>query len=201
MKLTDRKRQDILDAAIAEFREKGFRAAHVTAIAARANVSKRTLYRHFASKEALLDEIIDIVMARNASVRHVVFDASIPVRDQLISEVEAIVAEVSDDDYISLNRLIASEYLIDKQLALKIFSRAEVQGDAVAQLIRDAMAEGALRHADPAFAALQLNGLIKQFFVWPHFLLGEKPTFEQRDTEIIEACVDMFLAHYTPSNS
>lgn len=196
MRITNKKRQDIVDAAIAEFRDKGFRAAHVNAIAERAKVSKRTLYKHFASKEALFDEIVDIVMARNASVRHVAFDASVPIRDQLIAEAEAIVEEVSKETYIGLNRLIASEYLLNKNLAKKIFSRGEVQADPVAKLIEDAMAAGVLRQADPHFAALQLNALVKQFFVWPQFLMGEKPDFNHSNTEIIEDCVDMFLAHY-----
>lgn len=199
MKLTEKKRQDIVDAAIVEFREKGFRAAHVNAIAARADVSKRTLYKHFASKEALFDEIVDIVMARNASVRHVTFDPVLPIRDQLVAEMEAIVEEVTEETYIGLNRLIASEYLLDKDLARRIFSREEMRGDPVVRLVEDAMNAGALRQADPQFAALQINALIKQFFVWPQFLLGEKPEFRQSNTEIIAECVDMFLARYAIS--
>lgn len=198
MRLTDKKHQAILAAAIAEFGEKGFRAAHISAIAARAEVSKRTLYRHFESKEVLFDEIVDIIMARNASVRHITFDSVRPVREQLIAEIEAIVAEVSDETYIGLNRLIASEYLLDKELALRIFSREEVRIDPMAQFIGDAMESGALRKSDPHFAALQLTGLIKQFFVWPQFLLGDAPQFQQSQGEIIEDCIDMFLAHYRP---
>lgn len=52
-RLTDRKRVAIIDAAIEEFLAAGYDATSMDRIAARANVSKRTVYNHFPSKEAL----------------------------------------------------------------------------------------------------------------------------------------------------
>ncbi|MEM9631639.1 MAG: TetR/AcrR family transcriptional regulator [Pseudomonadota bacterium] len=196
MKLTEKKRSDIVAAAIEEFRTNGFRAAHVNAIAERASVSKRTLYRHFSSKDALFDEIVNIIMAQNASIRHITFDPELPVRDQFVREAQAIVDQVADADYIGLNRLIASEYLLDKERALQVFSRDEVTADPLAGFIKEAMEAGALRNADPRFASMQFSGLLKQFFVWPQFLLGDQPQFNQSQSEIIGDCVDMFLGHY-----
>ena len=57
-RLTDRKREAIVQAAIAEFRANGFDATSVDKVAARAEVSKRTLYNHFPSKDALFAEIL-----------------------------------------------------------------------------------------------------------------------------------------------
>ena len=62
----------------------------------------------------------------------------------------------------------------------------------VTQLIADAMEAGALRKADPKLAANQLLALIKSFFFWPEFLLGEK----QKADGIMQDCVAMFLSHY-----
>lgn len=47
---------DLLEAAIAEFLEKGYEGASVDAIARRAGVSKGGFYHHFPNKEALLME-------------------------------------------------------------------------------------------------------------------------------------------------
>ena len=44
-RLTDRKREAIIQAAIAEFRDNGFKVTSMDRIAARAEVSKRTVYR------------------------------------------------------------------------------------------------------------------------------------------------------------
>lgn len=57
-RLTDRKRVAVVSAAIEEFLAAGFDATSMDRIAARANVSKRTVYNHFPSKEALFAEIL-----------------------------------------------------------------------------------------------------------------------------------------------
>ena len=54
------------------------------------------------------------------------------------------------------------------------------------------MQAGALREAEPAYAANQLLGLVKSFFFWPEFLLGEKQELDG----VMQDCVAMFLAHY-----
>ncbi|MEM7041061.1 MAG: helix-turn-helix domain-containing protein, partial [Bacteroidota bacterium] len=73
MKLTEKKRKDIIDAAIDEFREQGFLGAKTTSIARRANVSSRTLYNHFESKDALFEAISEIMMEQNRSMKPVPF--------------------------------------------------------------------------------------------------------------------------------
>lgn len=55
---SDSRRAGILDAAGSEFVEKGFAAATTAAIAARARISKRDLYRLFGSKEGILDALV-----------------------------------------------------------------------------------------------------------------------------------------------
>ncbi|EPN63565.1 TetR family transcriptional regulator, partial [Pseudomonas syringae pv. actinidiae ICMP 19096] len=58
MRLTDQKRESIVQAAIAEFGDRGFEITSMDRIAARAEVSKRTVYNHFPSKEELFAEML-----------------------------------------------------------------------------------------------------------------------------------------------
>ena len=58
MNQSERKRQAILNAAISEFLANGFRGSSMDAISTRAEVSKRTVYNHFESKEALFQAIV-----------------------------------------------------------------------------------------------------------------------------------------------
>ena len=64
--------QEILEAALAVFAEKGFAAARMDEIAARARVSKGTIYLYFPSKEsvfkALVQEMIGPQLARLADL-------------------------------------------------------------------------------------------------------------------------------------
>ena len=57
--LSQRKRVDILEAARNEFLETGFRDTSMDRVAERAQVSKRTVYNHFPSKEVLFGAVID----------------------------------------------------------------------------------------------------------------------------------------------
>lgn len=59
-----KRRRQILDAALAEFAEKGFQDANVSAIASRANVSHGTVYWYFESKQALFLELLAEVFAQ-----------------------------------------------------------------------------------------------------------------------------------------
>jgi AcrR family transcriptional regulator len=55
----DATRQRILDAAYREFRRKGYSRVGVNEVAAGAAVTKRTLYYHFNSKDALLATVLE----------------------------------------------------------------------------------------------------------------------------------------------
>ncbi|RND27351.1 TetR/AcrR family transcriptional regulator, partial [Vibrio cholerae] len=53
MKLSEQKRLALIEAAKEEFTQFGFHAANMDRVCERAGTSKRTLYRHFTSKELL----------------------------------------------------------------------------------------------------------------------------------------------------
>ncbi len=55
--LVDDKRRRILDAALRTFAERGFHGTAVPEVAAAAGVGTGTLYRYFANKEALVNEV------------------------------------------------------------------------------------------------------------------------------------------------
>src|SRR6185295_4571134 len=68
----DARPQEILEAALSVFAENGFAAARMDDIAARARVSKGTIYLYFESKEAvfkaLVQEMIGPQLARLADL-------------------------------------------------------------------------------------------------------------------------------------
>src|ERR1700733_13385153 len=60
----DIRRRELADVAVQVFLERGFANTTMQMIASRAGGSKETLYRHFASKEALFAEIVGREAAR-----------------------------------------------------------------------------------------------------------------------------------------
>ncbi|MBP0031439.1 TetR/AcrR family transcriptional regulator [Roseofilum sp. Guam] len=192
MKLTEKKRKNIIEAAIEEFREQGFLGANTTRIAKRARVSSRTLYNHFESKEELFKAISKIMVERNTAMEPVAYDPDQPLDTQLVDALERYVAVITEAEAMGLNRMVISELLRDLERSRAFFAEMATHDYPITQLIKDAMEVGALRRADPEFAASQLLGLVKNFFFWPEFLLGEKLTSEG----VMQDCVAMFLSHY-----
>lgn len=192
MKLTDVKRQNIIDAAIEEFREQGFLGAKTTAIAKRANVSSRTLYKHFESKEALFEAISQIMIERNGRMGPVPYDPARDFAEQLTDALWRYVGVITEETALGLNRMVISELIRDLDRSRQFFSESLTHDYPVTRLIAEAMDAGVIRRADPALATGQLLGLVKSFYFWPEFFLGENPTLKN----VMDDCVAMFMAHY-----
>src|ERR1700730_17864966 len=74
------KRAAILDGARAVFMREGFAQGSMDAVAAEAGVGKQTIYRHFRSKEALVEALVEAMCAPE------VFQpppSSLPARERL----------------------------------------------------------------------------------------------------------------------
>lgn len=195
MKFTEKKRENIIEAAVEEFREQGFLGANTTRIAKRADVSTRTLYKHFSNKEELFHAISEIMIERNSAMAPVAYDPDRALEEQLVEALNRYVAVITEEEAMGLNRMVIAELLRDLERSRAFFAEFATHDYPITNLIAEAMEAGALRKVDPAYAANQLLGLVKTFFFWPEFLLGE----EQQTDGIMEDCVAMFLAHYGSS--
>jgi TetR/AcrR family transcriptional regulator of autoinduction and epiphytic fitness len=192
VKRTDIKRKNIIDAAIDEFREQGFLGAKTTSIAKKANVSSRTLYNHFESKEALFDAISQIMIEQNWSMEPVSYDPGRDFVEQLKDALWRYIAVITEETAIGLNRMVISELIRDLDRSRKFFSETETHDYPMTLLIGEAMEAGVIRKADPIFATNQLLALVKNFFFWPEFFLGENPT----PKNVLDDSIAMFMAHY-----
>ena len=191
MKRTEKKRKDIIAAAIDEFREQGSLGAKTTSIAKKANVSSRTLYNHFESKEALFDAISEIMLEQSRSMQPVSYDQDRDFAEQLKEALWRYVGAITDEKALGLNRMVISELIRDLDRSRQFFAETETHDYPVTKLIGEAMEAGVIRKADPAFATGQLLGLVKEFFFWPEFFLGESPT----PRSDMDYCVKMFMAY------
>jgi TetR/AcrR family transcriptional regulator of autoinduction and epiphytic fitness len=193
VKRTEKKRKDIIGAAINEFREQGFLGAKTTSIAKKANVSSRTLYNHFESKEALFEAISEIMVAQNRRMAPVPYDPDRDFVEQLKEALWRYVAVITDETALGLNRMVISELIRDLNRSRAFFSESETHDYPITLLISEAMEAGVIRQAEPAYATNQLLALVKNFYFWPEFFLGENPT----PKEVLDDCIAMFMAHYS----
>ena len=76
------KRDDIIAATIHLVAQKGVSGSTVRQIAGEAGVTEGALYRHFASKEDLCQQVYGQIVAEMASVKEEILASQVPVRDK-----------------------------------------------------------------------------------------------------------------------
>ena len=94
------RRGEILDAALAVFATKGYECGTMREIAAELGVTEPALYRHYAGKEALFEDLLGVAGDQVVQRASTVVDALDParVRESLVSLISARRTHVPHDD-------------------------------------------------------------------------------------------------------
>ena len=195
-RLTERKREAILQAAIAEFRSSGFEITSMDKIAATAGVSKRTVYNHFPSKEELFAEILNRLWNSITAEQDMPYSSQKPLREQLQTLLQAKLHMLADENFLDLARIAIAATIHSPERAQDMVSRMGQREEGLTAWIRQAQADGRLKPAEPAFAAQQMHGLLKTFAFWPQVSMGQPSLTQDEQAQVIESALDMFLSRY-----
>ena len=195
-RLTDRKRQAIIQAAIDEFRDNGFEITSMDKIAATAGVSKRTVYNHFPSKEELFAEILNQLWIRVTAEQETSYRPDQPLRDQLRSLLVAKLQMLGDDNLLDLARVAIAATIHSPERARDMVARMGAREEGLTVWIRAAQADGRLKPVAPEFAAQQIHGLLKSFAFWPQISMGQPSLSAEEQNTVADSALDMFLACY-----
>lgn len=195
-RLTDRKREAIVRAAVEEFRSAGYEATSMDRIAAVAGVSKRTVYNHFPSKEELFALILEELWQSSVASVELPYRADQPLDVQLLQLLRQKLDLLGDANFIDLARVAMAEIIHSPERAQAIVCRMGEKESGVSAWIRAAIADGRLREIDPEFAGHQLQGLVKSFAFWPQVTMGQAPLVQAERTRVAESAVAMFLGFY-----
>ncbi|SRR5579885_870388 len=171
---------ELARAALACFAERGFAAASLDEIAARAGVTKGTLYLYFPNKEALFKEVV-----RQALVPWIAaFEAKVRASDSPTHQLERLISVwpefVAAPHLAVLPKLMIAEAGNFPELAQ--FYLREVIARArrlVTGILRRGMARGEFRRTDPKAAFFTVIAPLLIAVVWRH-------SFEQHDDTPID---------------
>ncbi|MGK0267340.1 MAG: AcrR family transcriptional regulator [Maricaulis sp.] len=103
--------EEILEAALAVFGEQGFAAARVEDIAKRAGISKGAVYLYFASKEAMLNALVEQsagALARSVE-QHVAHSAAADPEAALRGLLRMLITAMSSPKISAAPRLVLTE--------------------------------------------------------------------------------------------
>jgi TetR/AcrR family transcriptional regulator, regulator of autoinduction and epiphytic fitness len=190
------KRQAIIEAALSEFQLKGFQAASMDAISSKANVSKRTVYNHFESKENLFDEIAKALLKDSAEMTHFEYSPDLPLTTQLMDFANKELAFLASEKHRETIRVMMAEYIRLPQMAQKIIADVNQQESSLERWISAAITDNRLKPVDPHYASNQLIGMIKANAFWPQILMDQPVPSTETAKKIATDAVTMFVAFY-----
>lgn len=197
----DRKRRAVLDAAATVFLRNGYVGTSMDEIAALAEVSKQTVYKHFSDKERLFTELV------TTTVR----EASDPVHQEVVSlrdsgDVEADLRDVARRQLVkvmqprvlALRRMVIGEAARFPELGRTFYELGPGRTMATMATVLEQLAtRGVLRVDDPSLAAEHFNWLVMSTPLNRAMLLGQDEAPSPAELErYADAGVRVFLAAY-----
>ncbi len=203
---SERRRQAIIQAATEVFLRHGYLGATTDEVAARASVSKQTLYKHFGDKQRLFAEIIldttgQLVDGLSNAVASTLQDAqdAQDVRKALRELADGFLRGLLQPDVLRLRRLVIAEADRFPEVGRAWFDRGfdrtlVILGEAMRRL-----ADRGLLHnlGDPTLAAYQFAGLV-MYQPMNQVMFAGTDAVPPADTlnRIADSAVEMFLTTY-----
>ena len=194
--LSQRKRLAIIEAAIVEFRLNGFQTSSMDAVAARAEVSKRTVYNHFPSKDELFKELVGQLIDAGHRATEYRFDPAKTLETQLQEFAHQELTLLSDTRFLDLSRITMAEAMLSPERAKLVLEDVSKTESYFERWVSDAVKAGALKVADPVVASRQFLGLIKSLAFWPQLLTGHPVPDSKHAKKIAADAAMMFLSRY-----
>jgi AcrR family transcriptional regulator len=190
--------EEILDAALAEFTERGFDAARMEDIGKRAGLSKAGVYLYFPSKMALLEALIEARVSPLAAQAQALAAAG---KDDPMSALKLIAQvaahRIADPNVFAVPRLVIG--MSGRFPEIADYYRTHVvekARGALETLLKAAMANGQIRTVDTAAVVRAFVGPLFFEAMWTHVLRGESALNDPQD--MIERHFDILLNGLEP---
>jgi len=153
---------EVLDAALTLFIERGFAATRVEDIAAQAGLSKGAVYLYFPSKEAILEGLVKraVLPVANSALGVIQNYAGDP-RPVIATALKLVAGRLSDPKLVAIPRLLIREMINFPELA-EMYRREVIDRvvPAIEALVRNGMRDGYFRPLDPEMTLRSIIGPI-----------------------------------------
>ena len=186
------KRNAMLDAGIAELAEQGLAGASMESIATRAEVSKRTLYKHFPSKEAVFEAVLLLLIERVAPLGKLHFDKKRDFAEQLHEIAGQEMQLICDPDFIRLSRVLMVECMRSEQRSRTLMAQFGEKEHGLFGWFSEAGNAGKLGKLDPRATADTFVAMLKSSTYWHSVIAWQPPPDKAMQKRVIdEACLTL----------
>jgi AcrR family transcriptional regulator len=200
---TARKRRAILQAAGQLFVQQGYTGTSMEQIAARAAVSKQTVYKNFSDKQRLFTTVITSAIAEAEQRSEDLLDA-LAHTTNLERDLRAFAREhletVLQPHLVQMRRVLIAEADRFPDLARTWYQAAPERGhQTLAKLFAELTRQGKLRIDNPMLAAQHFNWLVLSIPMnRAMFRVDHKPPGPAQLRDYADESVRIFLAAYGP---
>ena len=190
------KREAIVASATKAFQQFGVDNTSMDKIAELAEVSKRTVYNHFSSKEQLVTCIIQDIWQKNVAVFDFSYQSDQPLAPQLFTLVENELSVISSPQMAELIRVSMGYCLFNPDALQENMTQFFQQETALKRWIKAAQQDNRLKEADPNTISEQIVSLLKGQAFWPQFMRIKPAIDDAQKEQIARSTVAMILSFY-----
>lgn len=188
------KQSDILNAAIVEFAKCGVVGTTMEQIAKTGQVSKRTLYKHYASKCELFDDVVDLLLSTIHDLNKYQYQTDVPIFDQLKHLAHEPVKRTKCEDYITLSRIVIIESMRSKEAAERVDLKFKFCEKGMSDWFNTAETAGVLGSLSAKTASTMFYGSLKQLTYWEPVIKWKSTLSDEELDVLIEQVCQVFSA-------
>ena len=193
---TSEKRESIVDAAIRAFQQDGYESTSMDRIAEVAGASKRTVYNHFPSKEALFEAVVERFMEEASARKLIPYDPERSLNDQLADFAAAKLDVLDNPRWMGIVKVGLGSMLRDPELARRVTANAAAAERHFTSWLERAVEDGRLDVPDPELATRVFLGMISGALFWPQAIEG--PMAAEVEAALQKELIETFLSRYAP---
>ena len=177
----ERRKQELLRIAYQMFIQKGYEATSIDDIIAEAHIAKGTYYYYFPSKEATLEEVINMMISDEVQRAKTVVSAEIPVPQKLVGVITTLRPEQNECNIA--NALNQKENIVMHEKINKRIIEEAVP--LVAEVVSEGIAQG-------LFACDHIEERVKMILIMSQNLF-DNGSFTEGDIEVFIDMVEKTL--------
>lgn len=189
-----RKRGEILAGAMEVFRLEGFEGASMDRIAEVSQVSKRTIYNHFGSKDALFEAVIEQLLKAVMARKQIAWTPQQSLESQLRSFAKAKTSIVEDPQWLALVKVVLGIAIQQPERAKATMAKVGDGEAALVKWLEDAHEAGQLHVPNPALSSKLFWGMVAGTLFWPQIF--EEPLAPSVREDLTMEVIATFLQRH-----
>ena len=189
-----KKRAVIIKGAEDIFLSMGYELASMDKIAAKAGVSKRTVYNHFTSKENLFEVIVDTLLAQRQNLETIKYDRDKTLEEQLLAFAESEIFLIDSPRRLELSRFLTITFLKDRDCQRKTVAKYPSMYDMLLEWLKEAESDGKIKTDHLFMSARIFYALVIGAITWP--VLFTDGLNKEAVKPMLDEVIAVFLARY-----